>query len=371
LQQGPFYSNGRAGTENVRSVFYDPLMPLVNSYGGIRTISPYCGRRISYRILRAVAEKAWIINVCIRNVIMKITPYLKVSTAENQRGFRIKKKGADKMSESEQRAAKELAAFMLGTGDIEDTYRKDDLETYTAKLLRDLLQIDQTATEIQRNRAGEVCAFWAVDAATIEAALPNEEEIAFIQVINNIPYAFFTAGDMLFSCANPRTDIEKMGYGYSVVEQAIDLVTSAINTFTYNAGFFQENKLPRGILLLQGDVSMEDVEMIEDYLVNLMSGTPTSQWRVPIIPSGKSDTGAEGSRRLEWVDLQGTDKDMGFQAWFDLQLSGVVALFGSSMEDLGIHSQKSQPLIGLNTAPKQEASKSLILGDLLGFLPGF
>jgi hypothetical protein len=59
---------------------------------------------------------------------------------------------------------------------------------------------------------------------------------------------------------------------------------------------------------------------------------------------------------------------MEFQAWFDLQLSGVVSMFGFSMEDLGLHSQKSQPLIGVDTRPKQESSKSLVLGDMLGFL---
>jgi hypothetical protein len=167
---------------------------------------------------------------------------------------------------------------------------------------------------------------------------------------------------------NPRTDIEKAGYGYSVVEQAIDLVTSAINTFMYNAGFFTENRLPRGVLLLNGDPDPSAVEDIEDYIANLLSGPPSSQWKVPIIPSGKDKNGDSGGRKLEWVNLQGTNKEMEFQAWYDLQLSAVVAMFGFSMEDLGLHSQKSQPLFGADTSPKQEASKSLVLGDMLGFL---
>ena len=153
------YFAGAAAHGHAHAVFHDPLMPLVNSHGGIRTISPYCGRQVSYRVLRSVAQKAWIINVCIRNVIMKIRPYLKVSTAENQRGFRIKRKDAEKMSETERRTAKELADFMMKTGDAGDPYRKDDLDTYAAKLARDLLQLDQTATEIQRNHDGEARAF--------------------------------------------------------------------------------------------------------------------------------------------------------------------------------------------------------------------
>jgi hypothetical protein len=361
-------ADGRNRRGGVRSIFYDPLMLDSNHYGSIRTISPYYGRQISYKILRAVSQKAWILNICILNVIRKVRPYLKPATSENQRGFRIKKKDTEKMTEAEQQRAKELTQFFMKTGDTEDRQRRDDLDKYITKILRDIFQLDQISTEIQRTRDREVCAFWAMDTATIEVALPNEEEIDYVQVINNVPYGYFSDRDMIFDCMNPRTDIEKAGYGYSLVEQAIDLITSAINTFMYNSGFFQENKLPRGILLLQGDADTEEVEEIEDYIVNIMSGPPTSQWRVPIIPTGKPDGMGQGERRFEWVNLQGTNKEMEFQAWFDLQLSGIVALFGESMESLGLHSQKSQPLIGVDTSPKVESTKSLILGDILGFL---
>jgi hypothetical protein len=361
-------AEGRNRSGGVRSIFYDPLMLDTNRYGPVRTISPYYGRQISYKILRAVSQKAWILNICILNVIRKVRPYLKIATSENQRGFRVKKKDTDKMTEAEQERAKELSQFFMKTGNVEDRERKDDLDKYTTKILRDIFQLDQISTEIQRTRDGEVCAFWAMDTATIEVALPNEAEIDYVQVINNIPYGYFSDQDMIFDCMSPRTDIEKAGYGYSLVEQAIDLITSAINTFMYNSGFFQENKLPRGILLLQGDANTNEVEEIEDYIVNIMSGPPTSQWRVPIIPTGKPDGMGQGERRFEWVNLQGTNKEMEFQAWFDLQLSGIVALFGESMESLGLHSQKSQPLIGTDTSPKVESTKSLVLGDILGFL---
>ena len=357
------------GNSDVKSIFYDPLMLDTNRYGHVRTISPYYGRPISYRILREVARKAWILNVCIINVIRKVRPYLKPSTSENQRGYRIKKKDAEEMSEKEKKIAKELSDFLMKTGDVEDSQREDDLDKYITKILRDLFQLDQIATELQRNRVGELCAFHAMDAATIEKALPNDFNIKYLQVIYNVPYGDFTKEEMIFDCMNPRSDIEKAGYGFSLVEQAIDLVTSSINTFMFNAGFFTENKLPRGMLLLQGDADTDEVEEIEDYIVNLMSGPPTSQWRIPIIPTGKPDGGAEGGqRRFEWINLQGTNNDMQFSSWFDLQLSGIVSLFGESMESIGIHSQKSQPLISADTQPRIESTKSLILGDTLGWL---
>jgi hypothetical protein len=59
---------------------------------------------------------------------------------------------------------------------------------------------------------------------------------------------------------------------------------------------------------------------------------------------------------------------MEFQGWFDLLMSAVVAMFALSMEELGLHSQKSQALFAASTEPKIKESKSLSLGDILGFL---
>lgn len=366
-------ANTMSRQKGLRSLFYDPLLLDTHRFGPVHTVSPYYGRMITYRILRRVSEKAWILNLCISNLIKKIRPFLKPSTEENTRGFRITaqaaKERASGMTAAEKKQAKALEDFLLHTGDIPDSLRADDLDKYVSKIIRDICQLDQIACELQRKQNGELCAFWAVDPATIEISLPLSEEatgITYVQVIDNIPYAYYPREGMIFDCMNPRTDIERAGYGYSVVEQAIDLITSSINTFMFNAGFFIENKLPRGLLLLNGDADSNEIETIEEYIVNIMSGTPSSQWRIPIIPAGKA--GGSGARQLEWINLQGTNKEMEFQAWFDLQLSGIVGLFGFSMEDLGLHSQKSAPLIGGNSSPKIETSKSLVLGDMLSFL---
>ena len=370
------YSGNSARHENIKSFFVDPLALETNYLGGnVRTISPFYGRQISHRILRRVSEKAWIINLCIQNVTKKIRPFLKPATEDNQRGFKIRcKEAAEKKraeTATEQKVIRELEQFFLRTGDIEDDSRDDDIDKYTTKIIRDILQLDQISTELQRTRGGELCAFWAIDTATIEVALPESERetgIKYAQVISRMPYAYYARDELIFDCMNPRTDIEKAGYGYSMVEQSVDLVTSAINTFMYNAGFFTNNNLPRGILLLNGDADTEEIEDIEDYIINLLSGPPSSQWKVPIIPSGKDKNGESGGRKFEWVNLQGTNREMEFQSWYDLQLSAVVSMFGFSMEDLGLHSQKSQPLIGIDNSPKMEATKSLVLGDMLTFL---
>ena len=90
---------------------------------------------------------------------------------------------------------------------------------------------------------------------------------------------------------------------------------------------------------------------------------------MPIIPAGIGKGGDPNS--IKWVSLAGTNREMEFQAWIDFLTSAVVSLFGCNMEELGLHSSKSQPLFERNTIPEIEAAKSLVLGDTLSFLQGY
>lgn len=360
----------RAKQDGSQTSFFDPYREVENEYGNLRTADGHFNREVDCQTLRRVSKKAWIINLCIINVQKKIKPFLKPSTNRNLRGFVVKKIGEDVVKatgqKSEQRT--EIERFLLNTG-IEKSPDRDNFTRFCIKILRDALEIDQVATEIGRTVSGKVYAFWAVDGATIERVLPNQDNplhIKYVQVIDSIPQAFYPEDTLIFDYQNPRSDVRYSFYGYSPVEQAIDLITSTINAFTYNAGFFTENKLPRGMLLLDGNANQETVEQMEDYLCDIMSGTTANQWRVPIIPAGNGTSGENNS--IKWVSLGGTNKEMEFQGWLDFLTSAIVSLFGCSMEELGLHSSKSQPIFEHNTTPEIEASKSLVLGDMLSFL---
>lgn len=373
LKQNRIVKGGEG--EPLKSTMISPFNRLM--YRGNRNvIEP--NRGISYRLLRRVAERAWIINAIIAHYIRNITPFMKPSTDKNVRGFTIRRKDAkNEMGNEDKKRADELAQFFINTGFLFDPEREDDLKMYSAKITRDVLTLDQVATEIQRNRAKKAIAFWAIDAATIvkvydETPENEQDPIRYIQEVDLSPVAYYTRDDLIFDYMNPRTDLDHAGYGYSMVEQAVDLVTGLINSFMYNMGFFTEDRLPRGMLLLQGDADMEEVEMIEDYLVNIMSGGPLSKWHVPIIPAGRGIEGnsSEGNRKFEWVSLQGSNKDMEFSQWTEFLWSSVAALFGVDLEELGIRTSKSTTTLGQNVQPRIEASKARGLGSMLGFLEG-
>lgn len=359
---------GQGTIDNADSIFYDPYFVSENAFHGIRTVSRVQFGGIPCATLRKVAQKAWIINTCINHIQKKIKPFLKPVTDRNSRGFLIYKKGEDLSKTVKQDKTRDyITEFVCNCGNFEDADR-DEFVKYCAKIIRDCLTIDQIATELQYTKDGKICAFYAVDAATVEKVIPNKgvkTNWKYVQVVDGIPAAGYTTDTMLFDFENPRTDIYHSQYGYSYVEQAVDLITSFINTFVYNAGNFTENKLPKGMLLLNGDATSEKVEAMEDYIAEIMSGGPVNQWRIPIIPAGDKDS------TIEWKQLNGTNREMEFQQWNDYLTSAVVAMFGCSMDELGIQSQKSQTMFENSGADRMSASKSLLLGDLLTFLESY
>lgn len=364
-----FNDNGRL--HGAISSFFDPYTVSDTSIANLRCVSRAQNGSVSARVLREIARKAWVINICIGNIEKKIKPFLKPSTDRNVRGFVILKKGEElgKAAGQKSKERKEVEDFIIHTGNYEDSDR-DTFVKYAEKIVRDWLTIAGVSTEMQYNRAGEAIAFFAVDAGTIECVLPNKEhpEFKYAQVINGMPQVAYTDKELLVEIANPQTDIYHSFYGLSPIEQAIDLIASEINTITYNAGAFTENKLPRGMLLVDGDLDYESTEEMTDYIAEIMSGSPANQWRVPVIPSGGSDGKANG---IKWVQLGGNNRDMEFSNWLDFLVSNVVALFGCSMEELGLHSQKSQAMFEREGKTQTEASKSTILGDTLSFLQDY
>ena len=368
---GSFFNDG-GRLHGAASSFFDPFTVSDTSIAGLRCVSRAMNGSVSPRVLREIARKAWVINICISNVLRKAKPFFKPSTDRNIRGFVILKKDDELGKAAGQKSAKrkEIEDFIVHTGIYEDSDR-DTFVKYADKILRDVLTIDQVSTEIQYNRAGNPIAFFAVDAGTIERVLPNEEhpEFKYAQVINGMAQVAYTDKELIFDFANPQTDIYRSFYGYSPIEQAIDLIASEINTIAYNVGAFTENKLPRGMLLVDGGLDYESTEEMVDYVSEIMSGSPANQWRIPVIPADMGK--GEGGNTIKWVQMGGNNRDMEFSNWLDFLVSNVVALFGCSMEELGLHSNKSQAMFERDGKTRIEQSKSNILGDVLSFLQDY
>lgn len=327
-------------------------------------------KQYSMKLFRRIAEKAWFINTIIGHITDKTIPYMRPVNKDNPRGFEIQLKDADaKMSKADGKRAKEITEGLLKANfaNYKIDGHNDELIPYTKKIVRDILTLDQATAEQLWTKGNEFIAFEAVDAATIlrcnEHGYDGDDKIKFVQMIDSQIVSTYTDSQMLFQYMNPRTDIEHYGYGYSRIEQCVDLVVSFINSFNFNAAAFTDDKLPRGMLLLNGDADFDAVEEIEDYLVDVMSGA-LGKWSIPIIPSGKAD----GKATITWQALNQSNQDMQFSRWQDTLYMAIAAVYGVDIESMGIKPEKASKIIDSGSQAAREYSDDKGIGSTLTFL---
>ncbi|MDC7221621.1 MAG: hypothetical protein PQJ59_16925 [Spirochaetales bacterium] len=324
-------------------------------------------------MFRAISEKAWLVNTIIGHLIDKVTPYMRPQKTKAQRYFSIELKDPDaKMSAKDRKRAKEIQEFFMKTGWDNSLQHEDDLIHYTKKIVRDLLTLDQVAAEKLWSRGGDLLSFEAVDAATIlrcnEEGYEGDDKIRFVQMMDNQVVSQYTGDQMIFQFQNPRTDVNHFGYGYSKVEQAVNLIVALIHSFVHNAGNFTDDKLPRGMILMEGDIGFEELEEIEDYIVDMMApngvGGAMNKWGIPIIPTGK---GGDKST-IKWQPLGSSNRDMEYSQWQDYLNMGTCALYGVDMESMGFKSDKSAKIMESGSAEGRKYSDDKGVGNILTFL---
>ena len=318
--------------------------------------------QIPASVLRKVSEKAFLINICINHACRLASPFTRLLDGKTTKGFRISLRDKEiAITQADKQRIKELEDFFLNCGFDKDNER-GSLLRFLKKGIRDLLTLDQITTEIQYRVDGTPFAFWAVDPATIyrHPRTSEDDDVDFIQLIDCIPVATFTNDTLIFDIMNPRSDVEHTLYGYSYVEQAMELITGMINSFVYNQGNFINDNLPRGAVLINGDPDQPTVDIISDYIVNMMTD-PSQKWRIPVFPSG-SETGG-----IQWVSFQKGNRDMEFTEWTNRLWTSVTALFGTDLEELGIRVNTGTSVIPENPEARIKASKSRVLDDILRF----
>lgn len=347
----------------VESQFYSLFQTLTNSYGqGL--IEP--SKQLGFEDLYFLAQKTWIGNAIVNYFVRNVIQYTKVAVRDYDKGFRGVM--ADKDTPPTQIDfinIKNVQKFLINTGFHQDENREDSLTDYLSKITRDLIVIDQHATEIQRNVKGETVAFWAVDGGSIRRTtnslqhdkddrkrfLVNQEYvdkgIRYVQIVDKIPRAFFTSKDMIFGYMNKRTMIRYAGYGYSVFEQAVDIATTLTYALEYNKSQFRFDRLPRGILAVQG-IDDKIAEKISAIIRGTMSGFG-GKWKVPILPM------SESGKDVQWINMNHNNREMEFYKFQLFLVSAFAAITGIDLAAIGFRSTDSQNIISNESGRANEA----------------
>jgi hypothetical protein len=325
---------------------------------------------VDYEVLRNMASQLSMVSMIINCREDQLTPFFSPCRNVGMPGFIICKKGEyDPKRKSEDKRANTLTEMFQQTGYKYDPEREDDFIDFSKMFQREVLTIDQVAVELQYNRYNEVAAFWLVDGGTIHRCTSkgweNNPKWKFVQEVDGFIKAAYTQEEMIFDYMYKRVDIKFRGYGYSLLEQAVDLVSTLLLGLRYNRDLFTEEKIPKGFLAVQGEADAGTIDSITRYWTMAMEGVG-GKFKIPVIPTGKEGTS------MDFKMLGQSNRDMEYSKLMFFFLSLFAAVFGMDMAELGIKVDQSTSLMGDNLSGiRQESSKSRALQSLLGFEQSF
>ena len=362
----------------------DPKSAIIDPYGAQGSL----GLRskptpIPFSTLKNMA-KVPAIAAIINTRLNQVARFARRPRFEGDMGFKIvlKDKNAT-MSEAQKKRAFEIEEFFLRTGAVKNARRKDNLDSFLRKIVRDTLTIDALTFENVPNIKGGLAELWAVDAATIElvanAPVGDENEltvyepvtkrgmrdsgdIAYVQRIDGQIVAEYTEAELCYAIRNPRTDIETVDFGMSELETLIEIVTGIMNSIRYNTTYFSSNHLPQGILEIVGKVKDEHLESFERHWRTMTEGA-SGKWAVPVL--GMSD-----GQGVKFTPFKTSNRDMEFNEFLEFLFNVACAVYQIDPNEVGFKSWTSSNSMSAsdNTAEKMDQSKDKGFIPLMQFL---
>lgn len=355
--------------EQPKSWFQDPFA-LLDSVGMGYKAAP---STLTYDTLRAVSERDVIIAAIIATRVNQVAAFCRPQENKYAMGFAVRKRGSrdSKLSDRDKAQIDFLTYFLLNTG-RDFNVGRDSFEQFMRKLVRDRLTYDQATFEKVHTNSGRLCAFDVVAADTVRIAAPHvskgtpprladiKTRLKYVQMVNGSIVAEFTQDEMAFMVANPRTHIRTNGYGFPEIEVLINTITSHLWAEEWNRRSFQQGSTIKGIINLKGRVPQQHVESFRRQWVHQTSSVQNA-WKTPILNT-------EG---VEWMPMQMTNVEMGYQMWMEYLIKCASAVFQIDPAEVNFDlrgGSMQQPVFMSSNEAQQKVSKDRGLHPLLRFI---
>jgi HK97 family phage portal protein len=343
--------------------------PFWQNYGadarGIKYKRPY---KMSNNILRQISSKIGVIAAIQNTRWQQTKPFFVQSFNDDEVGFMAKLKDRDATpTEDQKKIMKEATEFMLNCGytknmigkEIEEECERDNLVKSFKKMTTDIMSIDQIAISLRRDQKGRLLDFWILDAATIyptrrDIGYEGDREIRYVQEVDGKVVEVFTKDDIIFDFMNSRSDLRKSSFGYSYIEQCVEMITSWIFAHTYNKDQFNISSQPRGFFTFEGgDVGQEDIEELQRQWIAMFSGVK-GMWRTPFLQYG-----------AKWNNLAPSNRDLEYEKYMKWLEGWIAAIHGMDIAELGQKNSNSQFVLNENKSKEINYSQDRGLKDLL------
>lgn len=274
-------------------------------------------------------------------------------------GFKVKTIRADVPADPKE--VEEIEDYLINCG-IKENRHEDDkltLDRWGYMITADFLRYGNCAIERDWTEGGRLYSFLPLPAESVyyadsftpeavyrqEASIWNnsyemmlrdfepmeqddqdtENPVKYVQMIHGRDVANFTKKELIFWKFTDDNDIDLNGYVISPLEKAIRMIANQQKVENHQAMFFTHGMASRGILVIQGDVTENNLRTLQAQWSNQVAGSQNA-WRTPVLG------GIDG---VQWVNLQPSNRDMEFAAYQDHLLRVIHACFMIDPEQTG------------------------------------
>jgi hypothetical protein len=197
----------------------------------------------------------------------------------------------------------------------------------------------------------------------------QNEEYAWIQVIETKPVQAFTSEECIVHNVYPVTDVELQGYPLTPIDTIIAAVTTHINITKHNRLYFESGRAARGMLVIQSDDVDDAVVARIRNQFNASINNVNNSWRMPVFGVGKQET-------IQFQAIDSGGRDMEFQYLSDTNARVILSAFQMSPEELPGYAHlsrgtNSQALSEGNNEYKLLAARDVGIRPLLSHFQDF
>lgn len=330
--------------------------------------------KVDHRTLRNMARTPFIKSI-IETRVEQVAAFANPVESNTELGWMIvrreEKEGEEYKDDSE---IKRIRDFVQNTGIDENRWVKDDFDKFLRKITADSLILDAATFEVVRQQNEDLFEYFAVDGGTFYFADPKEqkdkgEEIhgyfpLYVQVYQGSVLNEYYPWELCYGIRNSSSDIWRNGYGRGELEDLIQIVTWQLYGMQYTGAFFSRGSAPKGILKLAGNVNERRLQEFKQQWQAQVQGIRNA-WKTPILEADKMD----------WVDLQKSNRDMEFSNWISFLIKVSCAIYKIDPSEIGMPmgegaGEGGGSVFGDEQKSRLLASKEKGLKPLLKFLAG-
>lgn len=317
---------GEATPTQSRALFHDPY-GLVD-WAGWRERPGH----MAYDTLRSMSYKNTVIAAVLALRINQVAGFSRPQQGKYDRGYKIllrdRRDMKRSMTDAESKQAAEIERLLETTAVLLPGEKVKDRHSFKMMIkqwVRDQLTYDQACIELIRDRRGRISRFNMLPSDTIRPAVADvehwsvqdrRERVAYVQIFQNTVISEFTSDDLIFSIMNPRSDLVHNQFGFSPLEQLIQVVTSWLYGLQYNASQFTQGSLQKGLINIKGAIPNKQLRAFRRQWYSMVTGVANA-WRTPIL----------NSEDVQWLNMQTSNREMEFAAWMDWLTKLTTALY--------------------------------------------